>query len=253
VPDPDAPAFLTSHPFAHRGLHDRMDRLENGLSAFAAARDAGQGMECDVRASADGIAFVFHDATLERLTAAAGEFSARTAAELDVVALKSGRETVPRLSALLALVAGKTPLLIEIKSPDGSIYPICRAVAKDIAPYDGPVAIMSFNPMICRWFYQNAPAVVRGLVVTEEGKKGLRGRLERDLALRWARPHFLAYDIRDLPCPFPAAARRKGLPVLTWTVRSDAQRAVAAEHADQVIHELPALGGAGPAQAGARG
>jgi hypothetical protein len=96
---------------------------------------------------------------------------------------------------------------------------------------------MSFNPEVGRWFGRHAPRIARGLVVTESGKKGPRGRLERHLALWRSKPDFLAYDIRDLPSRFAARQRRRGIPVLTWTVRSEAERARAAVHADQIIYE----------------
>jgi hypothetical protein len=40
-----------------------------------------------------------------------------------------------------------------------------------------------------------------------------------------------------LPSPFAAAQRRRGLPLLTWTVRTAALRRRAAEHADAPIAE----------------
>ncbi len=60
---------------------------------------------------------------------------------------------------------------------------------------------------------------MRGLVVTEDGK-GWRGPIERRLSLLWARPEFLAYDVRDLPSRFAAVQRARGLPVFTWTCRT---------------------------------
>jgi hypothetical protein len=98
---------------------------------------------------------------------------------------------------------------------------------------------MSFNPEVGAWFARHAPGRLRGLVVTEQGK-GLRGVAERPLALWRSRADFLAYDIRDLPSRFADAQRAKGMPVLTWTVRSLADRARAAEHASQIIYEVPA-------------
>ena len=111
------------------------------------------------------------------------------------------------------------------------------AVFRALRGYTGPVAVMSFNPEIGRWFAQHAPDVLRGLVVTEAGRPR-RGRLKRRFALWRARPDFLAYDVRDLPSRFAERQRTKGLPVLTWTCRSDAQRSTAALHADQIIYEL---------------
>ena len=52
------------------------------------------------------------------------------------------------------------------------------------------------------------------------------------------RPDFLAHYVKDLPSPAVSLARRAtGLPVLSWTVRTPADRAIAARHADQIIFE----------------
>jgi hypothetical protein len=110
----------------------------------------------------------------------------------------------------------------------------------------GAVGVMSFNPEVGAWFARHAPARLRGLVVTEQGK-GLKGMVERPLALWRSRADFLAYDIRDLPSRFADAQRASGMPVLTWTVRTIADRARAAEHASQIIYESegPAVGAGG--------
>ena len=52
------------------------------------------------------------------------------------------------------------------------------------------------------------------------------------------RPDFLAYAVHDLPAAAPLVARRVfGRPLLTWTVRTPAERLVAARFADQMIFE----------------
>ena len=91
-----------------------------------------------------------------------------------------------------------------------------------------------------RWFAGHAGGLLRGLVVSESGKEGLRGRIERHLALWRSQADFLACDIRDLPSGFAQAARKRGMPVYTWTVRSEEDRARATAHADQIIFEAPA-------------
>ncbi|WP_246524791.1 glycerophosphodiester phosphodiesterase family protein [Sphingobium phenoxybenzoativorans] len=242
-PAPDAArvAFLRAQPFAHRGLHGK-GLVENSLAAFDAAIAAGYGMECDVRASQDGVAFVFHDADLDRLTAEKGKLADRSASLLDAVILSGAREPLPRLDALLHRIDGRAPLLIEVKAPTRNVIRICRATRRALEGYRGPVAIMSFNPLVASWFRREAPHIVRGLVVTEEGKQGYRGRIARTLALWKAKPDFLAYDVRDLPSRFPARARQRGLPVLTWTVRNAAAEQVAFAHADESIFEIPGDG-----------
>jgi len=228
-------AALGARPFAHRGLHGG-GIVENSRAAFAAAVASGFGIELDVQLSGDGEAMVFHDHELDRLTGRNGRVADRTAAELGQIRLAGTDETIPTLGEALAVVAG-APLLIEVKAPDRHVQPLCGAVARALASYIGPVGVMSFNPEVPRWFGRAEDGPLRGLVVTEQGKGKWRGRIERNLALWRARPDFLAYDIRDLPSETSAFARFEGRPVYTWTVRSEADRARAAEHADQIIFE----------------
>jgi glycerophosphoryl diester phosphodiesterase len=227
---------LGALPFAHRGLHGG-GRVENSGAAIAAAVAQGHGVELDVQLSRDGEAMVFHDYELDRLTAGQGAVAARTAEELQAMDFKAGAGSMPRLAEALALIGGRTPLLIEVKSPDRRVARLCASVARAVEGYGGPFGVMSFNPEVGAWFARHAPQALRGLVVTENGRRGLRGRIERALALWRARADFLAYDIRDLPSTFAAAARVGGLPVYSWTVRSEADRARAAAHADQIIFE----------------
>lgn len=231
-------ARLGAVPFAHRGLHGGA-LVENSGGAIAAAAARGYGIELDVQLSADGEAMVFHDYELDRLTVGQGPVAGRTAAELQAIRFHVGDEAMPRLAEALESMAGRVPLLIEVKSRDRSAAPLCKAVARALDGYGGPVGVMSFNPEVGAWFARHVPPVLRGLVVTEHGKSGLRGRIERRLFLWRARADFLAYDVRDLPSRFAERARARGLPVYTWTVRSDSDRARAAAHADQIIFEAP--------------
>jgi glycerophosphoryl diester phosphodiesterase len=227
---------LGAVPFAHRGLHGGA-LVENSGSAIAAAVEQGFGVELDVQLSHDGEAMVFHDYELDRLTAGTGPVAALPAAELQAIPLRRCGEAMPRLSEALAIVRGRSPLLIEVKSQGRQVARRCAAVARALAGYDGPAAVMSFDPQVGAWFARHAHDVLRGLVVTESGKRGLRGRIERALAMWRSKADFLAYDVRDLPSRFAAAARGRGLPAYTWTVRSESDRARAAAHADQIIFE----------------
>ena len=227
---------LGAVPFAHRGLHGQ-GRVENSRAAFEAAIAAGHGIELDVQASRDGEAFVFHDYRLDRLTGEQGDLISHTARELREIALLGTGEPLPTLGDILRLVRGRVPILIEVKAPDRRVARLCLAVMRALEGYRGPVGVMSFNPEVPAWFAAHAPRLPRGLVVSEDGKRGLRGRAERHLAFWRARADFLAYDIRDLPSRFAAGRRRRGVPVFTWTVRTGEDRARAAGHADQIIYE----------------
>ena len=236
-----APAWLTERPYAHRGLHGP-GRLENSRAAFEAAIGAGFGIELDVQVSRDGRAMVIHDADLSRLTGDRGLVAERDWAELRRVALNGTTETIPDLDEILDLIGGRCPLLIEVKTGRRSARALCRDISARLSSYRGDAAIMSFNPQIGSWFARNAPQITRGLVVTERNRKGIRGKVERRLALWRSRAQFLAYDIKSLPSPMAAAARSSGLALLTWTVANAHDEEAAAIYADQIIHELAQRG-----------
>ena len=221
--------WLTQQDYAHRGLHD--DRVpENSPTAFAGAIAAGLGIECDVQRTADRQVVVFHDWDLERLTGESGAVRQRDAAALGAVKLRANGEAIGTLDAMLEQVAGQVPILIEVKSRrDLGVVAPCLAVRRALEGYRGKVAVMSFDPRVSRWLARHAPHIVRGLVVTEDGTRGLSGRLKRHWSLWHGRPDFLAYDVRDLPSRFAEMQRARGLPLLSWTVRSTELRARAVE------------------------
>lgn len=237
APEPGRVAPLLALPFAHRGLHGP-GVIENSRAAFRAAIAAGHGIELDVQGSREGGAFVFHDEELSRLTQATGLLAALDAEELARVRFKGGEETVPALDEVLQLIGGRVPLLIEIKASNPAYHRLCYSVARSLDGYRGAAGIMSFDPRVGHWFARHRPHVPRGLVVTE-GRRRWRGGISRQLAFWWARPDFLAYDVRDLPSHFAARARRRGLPIFTWTCRTAQDRSRAAAYADQPIYENP--------------
>jgi glycerophosphoryl diester phosphodiesterase len=236
-PAPGRAAWIGRTCFAHRGLHGP-GVPENSPCAFAAAIARGLGIECDVQRSADGRAVVFHDWELDRLTAEAGPVDGRDAQHLARIQLAGSTERIPSLRQLLQQVDGRVPLLIEVKSRRGlPVGELCSSIRQDLADYRGENGVMSFDPRISRWFARNSPDTLRGLVVTEDDGRGMVGTLRRRLAFWYAAPEFLAYDIRDLPSPFPASQRQRGLPVAAWTVGTPELREKARRHADAPIAE----------------
>src|SRR3712207_4069722 len=133
---------LGAVPFAHRGLHGGA-LVENSAGAIAAAVAQGHGVELDVQLSRDGEAMVFHDYELDRLTAGRGPVAERSAAELQALRLNVCGERIPSLSQALSLVGGRSPLLVEVKSPDRRVASLCSAVARALDDYPGPVGVMS--------------------------------------------------------------------------------------------------------------
>lgn len=158
---------FTARSFAHRGLFDESQtRPENSLPAFAAAVEAGYGIELDVQFTRDRQLVVFHDGTLERMTGAAGRVCEHTYAEIAALPLKGTDCCAPLLGQVLALVDGRAPLILEIKSEYrfGRRYvaELCAAVMAALEGYDGDYCIESFDPRVLLWLRRNAPQVLRG-------------------------------------------------------------------------------------------
>lgn len=233
-------------PIAHRGLHNADDGVvENSASAVEAAIRAGFAIEVDLQCAADYLPVVFHDRTLERLTAETGRVAGRSLAELREIGYRNSSDRILSLADLLTLVRGRTPLLLEIKSLCDSNQRFETNIAEALASYAGDVAVMSFDPYCVARFRKLAPALPRGLIAESFKDPRYwplsdmqRFALRNLLASALARPHFIAYDIRALPAPAPAIARKVfRRPLLTWTVRSEADRERAERYADAIIFE----------------
>ena len=237
--------WLRERPIAHRGLHNMHVGIpENSLAAFAAAVADGYGIELDVQASADGQAMVFHDWTLVRMTAADGGVGDHDAATLSALRLLQSRQTIPTLAQVLALIAGRVPIVAEIKSRPGYAGAAEEAALHDLQNYDGAFAVTSFNARSLVWFRKRMPAWPRGQNVGSRHFRAsapfwrrLAMRYLLDLDLDRARPDFIVYDSRDLPFWAAARAQAAGKPLLSFTVRERAEMRRLAPYVDNIVFE----------------
>ncbi|QDC11344.1 phosphodiesterase [Oceanicola sp. D3] len=241
-------AFLT-RPIAHRGYHDRAaGRVENSRAAFAAAIEAGYGIELDIQPSKDGVPMVFHDYALSRLTGETGPVAQRTAEELGQIMLTDGGEGIPTLAEVLALVDGRVPLLIEVKDQDGAygenVGALEAATAAALEGYAGEVALMSFNPHSVAALASLAPEIPRGLTTeafTANPSPSLpdHGFPETAFLQELARigASFISHQFTDLAAAPVTAAGRNGYAILCWTIRSAAEEAEARKIAANVTFE----------------
>ena len=214
--------------FAHRGLHRAPGIVENTLTSFAASLELGAGIECDLRLTADNQIIVFHDADALRLCGSPEIIGQSTLAQL--AHLKVGGRPLSTLADLLALVAGRAPILLEAKV-DRDLWHFGHALIAALDGYTGPYGVMSFDPRLMRWLRTNAPHMRRGLVIRDS-----LSPLARWGAMKLADPAFLAVDVAVIERPWVAAARTK-MPVYTWTVRTQGDRARALPRADALIWE----------------
>jgi len=242
-----APGWLTAAPVAHRGLHDATRGIvESTPSAFAAAIAGGFAIETDLQLSSDGEAMVFHDDTLARLTERTDDIRTLRATELKAVHFKDTADRMLTLAELCEMTNGCVPLVVEIKSRFDNDRRLIKRIAEVAHGYQGPLALMSFDPDQVLAIRDYLPEIPRGVVAEryyreEEWQvlppEKVRGMLHLRHAFR-TRPHFVAYWINELPAPAPWIARNIfGCALLTWTVRTPEQRARAARHADQMIFE----------------
>lgn len=233
--------WLTARPIAHRGLHDAAAGIvENTSSAIAAAIAANYGIEVDLQITSDGDAVVHHDESLGRLTEGEGDLRHLTSAELRRVAFKGTADRILTLAELCDLVAGRSTLLLELKSRFDGDDRLPRRVAQLVARYSGPVAAMSFDPARVSMLRTFAPMLRRGLVAQSRTVAGNQETSDHRAPLvehLKSRPQFLAYSVEHLPATLPMFARVIGIPILTWTVRTEEDRRRAKAWADQIIFE----------------
>jgi len=94
--------------------------LENTMNSFQKAIEVGaEIIEFDVRATADGQLAISHGDDLARLGGGNHNISDLTTPELHNITLKDGSH-IPLLEDVLELVAGRIPVMIEIKTIGGT-------------------------------------------------------------------------------------------------------------------------------------
>ncbi len=230
-----------TRPIAHRGFHRGKEVPENSLLAFEAAIARHHPIELDIQLLADGELAVFHDKSLLRLTGKSGTIAAQTLPTLKQLPLYSTDQTIPSLSEALALINGRVPVLLEIKN-EGRVGQLERSLLKALATYRGEFAVQSFNPLSLQWFKRHAPEIVRGQLSSDFSGAPVPWHFSvahSNLLFNWAsQPHFIAYDLRALPKLSTTLAKCAfNLPLITWTVRNQADQAKALDCADNYIFD----------------
>lgn len=280
-----ARALMPDVPYAHRGLHDVGSGLpvrdsaaadaqeyvnlarsmavragfrqssqsvamapENSMVAFAAACEAGYGIELDVQLSADGQVVVLHDATLQRVAGDPRKVRDLTYDQLRAIPLfpvdeeeacdraSSTADTdsheqfqhVPLLSDVLDLVDGRVPLIVEYKMGNELDRDLVEKADALLGAYEGWYCMESFNPLALAWYRTNRPEILRGQLAAPAAMK-LRDSLRRDdmakwcagnLLLNWVgRPDFVAYEWHGGSALALQAVRFFGAIPVAWTVR----------------------------------
>lgn len=214
---------------AHRGAS--VAQRENTIDAFAAAVAMGaDGIELDVRRTADGGLAVHHDAALD---------DGRLVCEVAAGALPSH---VPSLAEALDACADVL-VNVEIKNwpadPDHDpTLAVATAVATTVAAMGEAVLVSSFNLADVDRVHELAPSIATALLATFAPDDDVAGRFVDRAARRGHRavhPHH-----RAVTPHLVALAHGAGLAVNTWTVDEPARvRELADLGVDAIVTNVP--------------
>ncbi|MCI1832685.1 MAG: glycerophosphodiester phosphodiesterase [Bifidobacterium sp.] len=228
---------------------------ENSCAAFAAACEAGFGIELDLQLTKDGQVVVVHDADLSRVAGDPRNIGDLTYEELTRIPLfGKGRpgdsrakpvddgsedgvataaattgyyQHVPLLCEVLRIVAGRVPLIVEYKFTTNGWDAGCEQLMSKgdelLQAYDGRYVIESFHPGAVNWYRNHRPEVCRGQLAEDVslGKADVGRWASGKLLFDWlSKPDFIAYDWHGGKSPQVRLARAMGAVPVSWTVRS---------------------------------
>lgn len=230
-------SWIVKTPIAHRGLHNE-EIPENSLASFENAIKHNYAIEIDLRITSDGRIVVFHDDNLGRMTGSSGYVNKTKLEDIKKLRLGKSAESIPTLEETLELVAGRTPLLIELKNMN-KIGEMEKAVWAILSKYPGEYCIQSFNPYTLEWFKNHAPQVKRGQLSCFFKGADIDAIKKYALKRLWlnkvSEPNFISYNIDDLPNKY--VKKYRDLPLLAWCVRTIEQKEKALKYADNIIFE----------------
>ena len=218
---------------AHRGAS--AEAPENTLAAFRRALALKvDGLELDVQTTRDGVAVVFHDATLRRLTGEPGRVVAQTWRALQKLRVNR-TEPIPRLVDVLRLTRSRTVVQIELKR-GVVVAPVIRAIRTARAAKW--VILASFEPRLVREAARLAPTIPR-MLIAEGG--GTAGQLLRRMVAAGAAGLSLNYrTVRNRG--FVKTIQAGGASLWCWTVNRPADmRRLAGWGVNGLLSDNPAL------------
>ena len=236
-------------PIAHRGLHNGAKGfLETSLEAVNRAIFFNYGVEIDVQISSDKKVVVFHDDTLDRLTNEIGLIREKTFDELKNILLLGSESTIPLLSDLLNIIDGRQPVLIEIKDQEGELGPnvgdLEKEVSKILSTYKGPAAVMSFNPYSLKAYRSFGGSYPIGLVTENFHQKEWPKVSAKELKLLRELVYFdkmscdfISHNFRNLDTQPVESLRNRGVPILSWTIKSIKDEEIARKKSVNITFE----------------
>lgn len=238
--------LLRQYRYAHRGYHDKPRIPENSMAAFRRAIENGFGAELDVHLLKDGRLAVIHDANLKRTAGADVLVEDLTSEELKAYRLEGTDERIPLLDEVLALFAGKTPLVVELKPERGNHAELAAATCALLDQYRVDYCIESFDPRCLIWLRKNRLEIIRGQLSAQFLRHGetvghgkltmwLLGNLMTNIAVQ---PDFIAYQFHDRKNAALGWCRKfYKVQEIDWTIRTKEEMQAAEQEGNLVIFE----------------
>lgn len=227
--------WLLEKGISHRGLYTK-DICENSMSAFRQSIKEGFAIELDVQMTKDKQVIVFHDENSCRLTNKSFDVVSSTYDDLKELTLLNTQDTIPLLQDVLALLDGKVPLLIEIKSVDftGELE---TKVALLLENYQGKVAVCSFNYLSVKWFSLYHPHILRGLNFGDIKRFCFKDFVRFLYYFDRSKPNFISLDYALLESFIVKYCRFFKIPMLCWTIDSSEKKEKALKYVENIIFE----------------
>ena len=231
--------------YAHRGLYKKDQSIpENSVAAFAAAADAGYGLELDIQLSSDDEVVVFHDDNLLRVCGIDKRVDELTLAELKKLSLFGTEHHIPTLTEVFDVVNGRVPIIVEVKTGRRNSELCVNAYAL-LKEYKGDFCVESFHPGILGWFRNNAKEIFRGQLSASAKSFRALSKLQAFLLSNLftnvtTRPQFIAYRV-DEETAIVKFVYAIGAMRIAWTVDDTMDATAFEDKYDAIIfeHYLP--------------
>ncbi|GHH79473.1 glycerophosphoryl diester phosphodiesterase [Streptomyces sulfonofaciens] len=175
--------------YAHRGA--RAEEPENTLRSYRRALALGaDGIELDVRVSADGHLVVIHDKNVDRTTDGSGPIAELTLAEIKELDAGQG-ERIPTFDEAMEVCGDLVQ--VEIKALE-AVQALAERERR--TPLPGQVVLTSFSRTAVEEAARLLPHVPRGLISHHPGAEMLQSAL--DLKATWVCPELKPELTREL-------------------------------------------------------
>lgn len=213
---------------AHRGVADEVP--ENTIAAFQRAIDLGaDGVELDVRLTADQVPIVYHYFYLEEVTAGSGPVFNYTSDQLQDVQVpvsKGGSASyvsIPTLFEVLETIGGQIGLEIELKGPEPESPAIVGAVLQQFKHLWDTVEVTSYEPVLLLSIQEQCPGLATDLLLPRS-EEWMRLDVVAYQAIhrgRLARARAVHLHPTQLSSELVSAVRRQGIEIHSWDVNDE--------------------------------